>query len=76
LSDGIQQGLWLDVWKSRAAQLPKPEDVYHEQALMMQRNFGQDQGVAVAYSPSGPLFEYAPDRVRQCRKRPPSCWPG
>ncbi|MFI5013980.1 MAG: extracellular solute-binding protein [Hyphomicrobiales bacterium] len=68
LSDGIQQGLWIDVWKSRAAQLPKPQDVYHEQALMMQRNFGQDQGVAVAYSPSGPLFEYAPDRVKAVPK--------
>ena len=54
MSDGIQQGLWIDVWKSHAAQLPKAEDVYHEQALMMQRNFGQNEGVAVVYSPSGP----------------------
>jgi putative spermidine/putrescine transport system substrate-binding protein len=68
LSDGIQQGLWIDVWKSHASQLPKREEVYHEQALMMQRNFGQDQGVAVAYSPSGPLFEYAPDRVKTVLK--------
>ncbi len=68
LSDGIQQGLWIDVWTSHAAQLPRPEEVYHQQALMMQRNFGQAQGVAVAYSPSGPLFEYAPDRVRTVPK--------
>jgi putative spermidine/putrescine transport system substrate-binding protein len=64
MSDGIQQGLWMDVWKSHATSLPKPEDVYHEQALMMQRNFGQNEGVAVVYSPSGPLFEYAPDRMK------------
>jgi putative spermidine/putrescine transport system substrate-binding protein len=68
LSDGIQQGLWIDVVKEHAAGLPKLEDVYHEQALMMQKNFGQDQGVAVVYSPSGPLFEYAPDRVKTVPK--------
>src|SRR3954447_23554242 len=68
MSDGIQQGLWVDVWKSFASDLPKPEEVYHEQALMMQKNFGQDQGVAVVYSPSGPLFEYAPDRVKSVPK--------
>jgi putative spermidine/putrescine transport system substrate-binding protein len=68
MSDGIQQGLWVDVWKSYATDLPKPEAVYHEQALMMQRNFGQDQGVAVVYSPSGPLFEYMPSRVKSVPK--------
>jgi putative spermidine/putrescine transport system substrate-binding protein len=68
MSDGIQQDLWVDVWKSYAANLPKPEDVYHEQALVMQKNFGQDQGVAVVYSPSGPLFEYMPDRVKTVPK--------
>jgi putative spermidine/putrescine transport system substrate-binding protein len=68
MSDGIQQGLWVDVWKSFASDLPRPEAVYHEQALMMQRNFGQDQGVAVVYSPSGPLFEYMPTRMKTVPK--------
>ena len=68
MSDGIQQGLWVDVWKSYAERLPKAEDVYHEQALMMQRNFGQNEGVAVAYSPSGPLFEYDPQRLKAVTK--------
>jgi putative spermidine/putrescine transport system substrate-binding protein len=68
MSDGIQQGLWVDVWKSHTAALPKAEEVYHEQALMMQRNFGQNEGVAVVYSPSGPLFEYAPDRLKTVPK--------
>ncbi len=68
MSDGIQQDLWVDVWRSFASDLPTPEDVYHEQALMMQRNFGQDQGVAVVYSPSGPLFEYMPSRVKSVPK--------
>ncbi|KRE18229.1 ABC transporter substrate-binding protein [Bosea sp. Root381] len=68
MSDGIQQGLWIDVWKSHTASLPKAEDVYHEQALMMQRNFGQNEGVAVVYSPSGPLFEYIPARLKTVPK--------
>lgn len=64
MSDGVQQKLWVPVWSKYAEMMPKAEDVYHPQALMMQKNFGKDQGVAVAYSPSGPLFEYAPDRVK------------
>ncbi|AMJ62216.1 extracellular solute-binding protein [Bosea sp. PAMC 26642] len=68
MSDGVQQGLWVDVWKSYTSQLPKAEEVYHEQALMMQKNFGQNEGVAVVYSPSGPLFEYAPDRLKTVPK--------
>src|SRR5690606_8912261 len=63
MSDGITQGLWIDVWTKYPSVLPKAEDVYHDSALMMQKNFGQNEGVAVVYSPSGPLFEYAPDRV-------------
>ena len=68
MSDGIQQGLWIDVWTRFPDALPKPEDVYHEGALLMQRNFGQKEGVAVVYSPSGPLFEYVPARVKAVPK--------
>ena len=48
--------------------LPKAEAIYHDQALMMQRNFGQNAGVAVVYTPSGPLFEYMPDRLKTVPK--------
>ena len=68
MSDGIQQGLWIDVWTRFPDVLPKPDDVYHEGALLMQRNFGQREGVAVVYSPSGPLFEYVPARVKTVPK--------
>jgi len=68
LSDGIEQGLWIDVLRQHAAALPKPDEVYSDAALMMQRNFGGDHGVAVVYSPSGPLFEYMPDKVKQVPK--------
>ena len=63
MSDGVQQGLWVDVWSRYPSQLPKAEEIYHPNALMMQRNFGRDQGVAVVYSPSGPIFEYNPAKV-------------
>lgn len=68
MSDGIQQGLWVDLWKSHGAALPKAEDIYHEQALMMQKNFGQNEGVAVVYSPSGPLFGYSAERLKTVPK--------
>ncbi|WP_343314982.1 extracellular solute-binding protein [Brucella sp. BE17] len=68
MSDGIEQGLWIDVWTKYPDQLPNAEETYHEKALMMQKNFGQNEGVAVVYSPSGPLFEYAPDRVKDVPK--------
>ncbi len=68
LSDGIEQGLWIDVLKSHADLLPKPAEIYHDAALMMQKNFGGDQGVAVVYSPSGPLFEYMPSRLKTVPK--------
>ena len=64
LSDGVEQGLWIPVFSKYPNDLPKPEAVYHAHALMMQKNFGRDQGVEVVFSPSGPLFEYAPARVK------------
>jgi putative spermidine/putrescine transport system substrate-binding protein len=76
MSDGVQQGLWLEIWSKYPDALPKPEDVYHENALMMQKNFGRDQGMAVVYSPSGPLFEYNPPSSKRCRRPPPIFLPG
>ncbi len=63
LSDGVVQGLWTQVLPDHAAALPDLGTVFHANARMMQENFGKGQGIAVAYSPSGPLFEYAPERV-------------
>jgi putative spermidine/putrescine transport system substrate-binding protein len=68
MSDGVEQGLWIPVWTEHADVLPRPEAAYHDAALMMQRNFGRDQGVAVAYSPSGPIFEYHADKVKTVPK--------
>jgi putative spermidine/putrescine transport system substrate-binding protein len=64
LSDGIQQGLWVELLPAHRDALPDLDAIFHPQARMMQENFGKGQGIAVAYSPSGPVFEYAPDRVK------------
>ncbi len=60
----MTQGLWTGVLPGHADALPDLDAIFNPGARMMQANFGHGQGIAVAYSPSGPLFEYAPDRVR------------
>lgn len=64
LSDGITQGLWEELLPKHSASLPDLGAVFIPAAKMMQDNFGRGQGIAVAYSPSGPLFEYTPARVK------------
>lgn len=68
LSDGITQGLWEEMLPKHAAALPKLDEIFIPGAKMMQDNFGRGQGIAVAYSPSGPLFEYIPARVKDVPK--------
>lgn len=70
LSDGVTQGLWVQVLPDHAAALPDLPKIFTPGARMMQENFGRGQGVAVAYSPSGPLFEYSAERVKTVPKTP------
>ena len=70
LSDGITQGLWEEMLPRHADALPALETIFTPGARMMQANFGRGQGIAVGYSPSGPLFEYAPDKVNPVPKTP------
>ena len=67
LSAGVDQKLWQDLIPLRAADLPKLEDILLEPALRMQA-LAQGQGVVVTYYPSGPLFEYAPERLKTVPK--------
>ncbi|PWC80313.1 ABC transporter substrate-binding protein [Azospirillum sp. TSH100] len=67
LSAGIDQKLWVNLLPDRAADLPKLSDIYLEPAARMQ-GLAEGQGVVVTYYPSGPLFEYAPERVKQVPK--------
>ena len=68
LSDGVTQGLWEELLPKHAAALPDLDVIFIPGAKMMQDNFGRGQGIAVAYSPSGPLFEYTPARVTNVPK--------
>lgn len=63
LSDGVTQGLWTQLLPDLGEALPDLDRLMNAGAQMMQANFGKGQGVAVAYSPSGSLFEYMPDKV-------------
>lgn len=62
LSAGIDQKLWIELVSAKAADLPKLQDIYLEPAWRMQ-SLAQGFGVCVTYYPSGPLLEYAPERV-------------
>ena len=63
LSDGVEQGLWTELLPAHASALPKLEATYHAAALAMQTTLARGQGLAVAYSPSGPILQYAPERA-------------
>jgi putative spermidine/putrescine transport system substrate-binding protein len=61
LSAGTEQGLFTPLLPQFADRLKGMEN-YQEPAAAMQELAG-DFGVVVTYYPSGPLIEYAPDRV-------------
>jgi putative spermidine/putrescine transport system substrate-binding protein len=61
LSAGSEQGLFTPLLPQFADRLTGMQN-YLEPAAAMQE-LAADQGVVVTYYPSGPLIEYAPDRV-------------
>ncbi len=63
LSDGITQGVWTQLYPDHADVLPDLGKILIPGAKMMQDNFARGFGAIVSYTPSGPLFEYTPDRV-------------
>lgn len=67
LSAGVDQKLWIEIFPQLAGDLPKLQDILLEPALRMQ-GLAQNQGVIVTYYPSGPLFEYAPERLKTVPK--------
>jgi putative spermidine/putrescine transport system substrate-binding protein len=61
LSAGAEQGLFTQLLPQFSDRLSAMEN-YLEPAAAMQE-LANDQGVVVTYYPSGPLIEYAPERV-------------
>ena len=71
MSSGIAQGVWTELFPAHAAALPDLKAILLDPAYQMQQ-LTQGQGCVVVYYPSGPLIEYAPDRVPS----PPTTGPG
>jgi putative spermidine/putrescine transport system substrate-binding protein len=63
LAAGLEQNLWLKVLPDYADKFPNIEQNYEPAALNLHREQGAGFGVVVNYYPSGPLIEYAPERV-------------
>jgi putative spermidine/putrescine transport system substrate-binding protein len=67
-SDGLAAGLandtWIKVLPDYNDKFPNIEDNYEPAALALHKVQGAGYGVVVNYYPSGPLIEYAPERVK------------
>jgi len=64
---GVSQGLWIPLFPDHAADLPAMQDILLPAAWNMQA-LAKNQGALISYYPSGPLFEYAPERVTSVPK--------
>jgi putative spermidine/putrescine transport system substrate-binding protein len=64
LAAGLEQDLWVKLLPDYADKFPGLEQRYEPAALNLFRAQGQGYGVVVAYYPSGPLLEFAPERVK------------
>jgi putative spermidine/putrescine transport system substrate-binding protein len=64
LAAGLEQNLWLKLLPAFGDRFPGLEENYEPAALNLHRAQGQGYGVVINYYPSGPLLEYAPERVK------------
>ncbi|MBZ9856978.1 extracellular solute-binding protein [Mesorhizobium sp. CA13] len=63
LAAGIDQGLWTQILPDYADMFPKLDQRYLPGAYAMQQ-MAKGQAFVDSWYPSGPLLEYAPDRVK------------
>lgn len=63
LAAGIEQGLFIPLLPQYASKFPNFEASLLPGAAGMQK-LAENQGIVVSYYPSGPLLEYAPERVK------------
>jgi len=64
LAAGIDQKLWTELLPAHTAALPKLDDILQPITIKMQE-LAQGQAVVVVYTPSGPLLEYMPEKVKK-----------
>jgi putative spermidine/putrescine transport system substrate-binding protein len=65
LAAGLDQNLWLKILPDFSDRFPNIEENYEPAALALHRAQGAGFGVVINYYPSGPLIEYAPERVKK-----------
>jgi putative spermidine/putrescine transport system substrate-binding protein len=63
LSAGLADDIYYDLLGQQAKNLPDLQSIYLDPAWRMQ-SLAKGRGVVISYYPSGPLIEYAPDRVK------------
>lgn len=63
LAGGMQLGLWTKLLPKYASSLPDLEKIYIPGAYAMQK-MTDGEALVVDWYPSGPLLEYAPDRIK------------
>ena len=68
LSAGLELGLWAKIFPDFQDAFPDIEANYEPTALKLFKQQGQGYGVVCAYYPSGPILEYAPERVKDVPK--------
>ena len=64
LAAGLEQNLWMKLLPTYDDRFPGLEENYEPAALNLHKAQGQGFGVVINYYPSGPLIEYAPERVK------------
>jgi putative spermidine/putrescine transport system substrate-binding protein len=63
LAAGIEQKIWVEILPKYADKFPNLMANYLPGAANMQK-LAENQGITVSYYPSGPLLEFAPERVK------------
>lgn len=69
LAAGMEMGLWTEILPKYASMFPDLEKLYIPGAYAMQK-MAQGQAFLDDWDPSGPLLEYAPDRVKDVPDTP------
>jgi putative spermidine/putrescine transport system substrate-binding protein len=65
----MEQGLWLEIIPKYASKFPNLKDLYIPGAYLMQ-DMARGQAFVIDWYPSGPLLEYATDRVKDVPDTP------
>lgn len=69
LAAGMEQGLWFEILPKYAGEFPDLKELYIPGAYLMQE-MARGQAFVIDWYPSGPLLEYAPDRVSKLPDTP------